>query len=598
MRKIRKYFLILCLLGIGTGFFSLIYFQTLLPNAEIYDVQFNVEGKTIDATVYEPNIGYQQKINQINSSTNERPLVILVHGFAMSKEFMLSFSIELARRGVSTISISMPGHGNSEGPYYFTEVTPIAISAAIDFMIKNSKYPINISRIGAIGHSMGGQSVIRAATNDSRIKSTVAIAAPNGDSSVFERNERYQLEFIDETVDSYPNKTTPNNLLFVVGAQDELCYEPDARKIMGAATGLAPEEVELEKTYFQNFSMGTSRKLLIFPLMDHLTEVYSPRSLSSIMDWVALSFLINSSDFSKNLDYVSHWRPILIFFGLSSSLFIFIPLSSYISEKFGIKNRLKNDSENEMDSKSNVKIFGFYCVILGIIPGIIGLLIKMDLSMQSSIMPNAMIPVIFLSGVLGLISILIGQKLRKVEFLSFKSQISEDLTDIKSNRNDQKYFASIMLLFLVCVYLIQFFWSEGIFSIYITLERRISFIVCFLMLIPLSLVDNVILRRKYYKQMISKRFNLKNYVFFSTKTSFIKSLPLAISLAISIRAPFFTGLLESFIFLFIIFFSAFLLFETITINWIYLWDGKIWTGSLMAALIFALVLNVAFPIVN
>ncbi|MHA1869514.1 MAG: alpha/beta hydrolase family protein, partial [Promethearchaeota archaeon] len=309
LKKVRNILAIILIALSVISVWSLFYFNNVLPNAEIYDVKFKVNSGNpeqpslyIDARVYEPRIGMAGKTDE------PRPLVVLVHGYAMSKEFMYSFSIELARRGVSSISFSMPGHGFSGSPYYFTNVSTRAVSEAINFMLNNSKFPIDTARLGVIGHSMGAMTAIKAGYLDHRLCFTIALAAPSGETRLLISSPEFNLNFLNESIPSYTNLTYPRNLYFILGKNDEFVKDIDARLIMSKAIGISADEIQINQVYNENFTAGTSRKYSLYPLMDHLTESISPRSVGDALDWVARSFQIDPNNFNKNIRIVSLYR--------------------------------------------------------------------------------------------------------------------------------------------------------------------------------------------------------------------------------------------------------------------------------------------------
>jgi pimeloyl-ACP methyl ester carboxylesterase len=618
--------LIICILTMITGFVGLYYFQYQYPNSEIYNVTFESQGYTIDATVYEPRVGPAGQ-----ESSSYRPLVILIHGFAMSKEFMLSIGIELASRGVSSLSFSMPGHGFSEGPYCFTNASPYIVSDAIDYMISNAIYDINTTCLGVIGHSMGAMTAIKAASLDPRIISTVAMAAPNGDSKRLATNEQANLYFNEFNVSSYTNLTSPKNLLFVLGQLDELVSLSDGQKIMSVACGVSIENLETDTLYNPDFKAGTSRMFKYYSWMDHLTEVYDPRSVSEVINWTGVSFGFNSASFMGANPIVSHWRPILIAIGIIGAFILTIPLSSILYPIWFIKKTEKTQTEKTKTGKTQtesdlkdtdreyekskiskflifvLKITLLYSILVGIIPGLIGYIFKLKWPIGGSILSDAPYPMFFLGSVFGFLFLLINQKFKIIDT---KITFSRDLFSIPPIKTDKsnfkgsaviKYIVYFLASFLPAVLFTQILTSSGILNIFIAPHRIPSFVLCLLMILPLCLLNSIMIRVPIFMELekLFHKRNPKNWIgriIFSLITAGITGLSCSIAFVIGIPPIMAIGFADAFIMWFVIYFAIFFMIDFVHANWVYFVDESIFATTLIPAVIFAILANVAFPV--
>ena len=101
------------------------------------------------------------------TSENPAPLVVVIPGFQRSKEALANVAIELSRRGIVVILIDPYAQGFSsasmsrmaattEGYGMFAVVDYAADSPNLNYIDKN--------RIGATGHSAGGNAAIRGAS--------------------------------------------------------------------------------------------------------------------------------------------------------------------------------------------------------------------------------------------------------------------------------------------------------------------------------------------------------------------------------------------------------------------------------------------------
>ncbi|GAB4315410.1 MAG: hypothetical protein Kow0069_17270 [Promethearchaeota archaeon] len=252
-----------------------------VAGAKRYDVSFHAAGDLIDATIWVPEAG----------ENGTKPALVLVHGHTASKEYMQGFAIEFAKRGFVSLTLSMPGHGQSTGTFRGSEKSPAAVKEAVDYLVDNAgRFGVNSSKIALIGHSFGAVTVIKAGAADARVNATVAVAAPSFNSSHwlsrmdFDEVERELGFHVDDTsLPAVVNATSPKNLFFVVGRLDEFVTAEDARLVVGAAAGLGPGQVEAGRVYW---SAGTRRKFQVYSLSDHWLECSDPRVLADAIRWV------------------------------------------------------------------------------------------------------------------------------------------------------------------------------------------------------------------------------------------------------------------------------------------------------------------------
>ncbi|CAM4189669.1 alpha/beta hydrolase [Corallococcus exiguus] len=103
-------------------------------------------------------------------------LVVLVHGLSGNRTQLLPEARFLARAGYGLVLFDLGAHGESGGTvstYGDREATQVR--AAVDFAALQPE--VDAKRIGALGFSLGGYSVLKAAAEDPRIKAVVVEAA-------------------------------------------------------------------------------------------------------------------------------------------------------------------------------------------------------------------------------------------------------------------------------------------------------------------------------------------------------------------------------------------------------------------------------------
>jgi dienelactone hydrolase len=117
------------------------------------------------------------------------PLVVMAHGHGDTKDENGGFTAiaeELARRGIASIRMDFPGCGQSSEPFTENNLTNMLADVEACRLYAIAHADIDISRIGILGHSMGGRVAILA-TSRARYRSLALIApvATDGPSALY-----------------------------------------------------------------------------------------------------------------------------------------------------------------------------------------------------------------------------------------------------------------------------------------------------------------------------------------------------------------------------------------------------------------------------
>src|SRR5512142_3129970 len=125
--------------------------QTGGGSIAIRDLRFNGPGGSVmSALLYVPKTA---------TSKTPAPGILAVHGYINSRETQDGFAIEFARRGYVVLALDQTGHGYSDPPAFangFGGPDGLAYLRSLEIVDKNN--------IGLEGHSMGGWTVLAAAT--------------------------------------------------------------------------------------------------------------------------------------------------------------------------------------------------------------------------------------------------------------------------------------------------------------------------------------------------------------------------------------------------------------------------------------------------
>ena len=196
------------------------------------------------------------------------PVVVIAHGFAGSQQLMHAYAFTLARAGSLAVVFDFQGHGRNPAPMQ-GDITSIDGTtrllmgevAAVTAAARN--LPWADGRLAFLGHSMASDIVVRQALEEPMPAATIAV-------SMFSEAVTAEL---------------PYNLLIIVGQG-----EPGLRREALRALRLVDAEAEGSET-LGNPALGTGRKLVVAPWVEHVGVLYAPTALRAARDWLDAVFL-------------------------------------------------------------------------------------------------------------------------------------------------------------------------------------------------------------------------------------------------------------------------------------------------------------------
>ena len=113
---------------------------------------------------------------RIPESAAPPPVVVLMPGLDSAKEELSGMEPWFLDRGLATFSIDGPGQGEAEYELPIEPAYEKPATAAIDTL--EARSDVDGSRIGAMGVSLGGYYVVRAAAFEQRIKAIISLSGP------------------------------------------------------------------------------------------------------------------------------------------------------------------------------------------------------------------------------------------------------------------------------------------------------------------------------------------------------------------------------------------------------------------------------------
>ena len=259
------------------------------------------------------------------------PLVIVVPGFQRSKEALSNVAIELARRGIVAISIDPYAQGGSSASLSRIAATTegYGMFGLVDYAAASSNLNyIDQTRIGATGHSAGGNAAIRGA--DFFGREALASGRPSKLHSVYVSG--YVLTLTDEVLASVRSNVGMSYALYDEGAyRNELRHgdmrlAPEALRLVNSAADAAAgfvEEVELGR-YYGDAAKRTLRVVHNERVL-HPFQPYMVEATANQIEYFERVFGLESGLSSH--DQVWYWKELLGVIALIASLVALLPLA-------------------------------------------------------------------------------------------------------------------------------------------------------------------------------------------------------------------------------------------------------------------------------
>jgi pimeloyl-ACP methyl ester carboxylesterase len=104
------------------------------------------------------------------------PLVILIPGLDSTKEEFFCWESVFLARGMATLSLDGPGQGETAWQMPIRPEYELAVSAILDAIAGRPE--LDARRVGAVGVSLGGHYVVRAAAFEPRITALAGVSGP------------------------------------------------------------------------------------------------------------------------------------------------------------------------------------------------------------------------------------------------------------------------------------------------------------------------------------------------------------------------------------------------------------------------------------
>ncbi|MGD9264789.1 MAG: alpha/beta hydrolase, partial [Lysobacterales bacterium] len=283
-------------------------------------------GQWVVADLYKPDSA---------SADKPAPLVVVVPGFQRSKEALANIAIELSRRGIVVMLIDPYAQGFSSASMSRIAATTegYGMFALVDYAAgtPNLNY-VDKSRIGAAGHSAGGNAAIRGANFFGR--EAIATGQPSKLHSVFVSG--YVLTLRDDVLKDVRSNVGVSYAFYDEGAyrnelqNGDMRIAPEALRAVnsGLPANEAISEVELGR-YYGDKDQRTLRVVhnerVLHPFQPYITE-----ATANQIEFFERVFEHDSG--MDSYDQVWYWKEIMGLIALIAALVAVVPMGRLLLE--------------------------------------------------------------------------------------------------------------------------------------------------------------------------------------------------------------------------------------------------------------------------
>ena len=562
MSRLRPRYLVLILsiLVMVSGVALAASVQSGFGTVYVTEVDFQAsDGSWIHSTLQRPIYA---------TDTNQLPGVVVIHGVIQSKEWLMAFGIELARRGFVVLTIDANSHGNSE-PGTGSGAAALDYLASLDY--------VDNSAIGLIGHSMGG-GIAWSAIEESSVNVDALVLVGSG-------LNRSDVPYL------------PNTLL-AIGEFDELSPYPRNLSMLEGFFGTTG--IQAGVTY-GSFGDNTARRIVL-PRTDHLFETIDPTIVAESVEWMkeGLKEGLEDSYWIASGDQIYSLWLAGGFIGLLGLVLTQFPLLAILIGLSPFRNLRKTHSTGR--TIGNQAFLGLGLVYAAIGLGTFYPLLGMGLFLPFPQSYGASISIWILGS--GLLSFFILKLIKRK-----RPQMTSEIGP--ASNNAPRYIA---MTFLLAGILAAWLYA---WTLLIDLGLALDF-RCFLpgfndltvaraIMVPIYIIPFLVYFFAESKWLIgamrteAKETWIGTQIHWTLKAILIKCSPYFILLILHYGYGMITGLpllpgLLGFSFLFLYAFGPWFAISTIMILWGHHLTGQYWLGSIVNAVLFSWVLASMLPI--
>lgn len=265
------------------------------------------------------------------TSDHPAPLVVVVPGFQRSKETMANVSLELARRGIVVITIDPYAQGASSASTTAQSATTqgYGLFAVVDYAADTDLLDyVDKTKIGATGHSAGGNAVLQGASYFGR-----EAGGPGKLHSVYVSG--YALSLTDRVLKNVRSNVGLSYAYFDEGAyrnelkNGDMRRAPEALRLVNSSAAVAGtplQEVEIGRYYGEaaarNLRVVHNERVL------HPFQPYSVEAVAHQLEYFEKVFGLAGGLSSR--DQVWFWKELLTLASLVAAFVALVPLAQLL----------------------------------------------------------------------------------------------------------------------------------------------------------------------------------------------------------------------------------------------------------------------------
>ena len=506
------------------------------------------DGVVISFNVFEPT----------NSEESNKKAVLIGHGYMANKEMMKGYALELAAAGFVAIPFDFRGHGQSTGSLDRGNLIS-DVEAIIDYL--NSRTDIDTNNLAYIGYSMGGGPGNMIVNQSTNFKAFIGVGT-----SLYDIRKG--------------TSTDPLNVLMIKAKFDEVQDLDYLKASVALRTGLSASLIDTNQLY-GSFETGNATKIYLDDNSNHLTVAWDTDFTRQARDWIINTFPDTNT---PEENFYGNVRLLILVIQVIGGIGLFIMLLEPISNlmKFNDKNT-EEDLKIEIREITANKI-AIKSLLYSLPLGIVGLLIIIWIFLLIPLAIVGFVLTMLFGQIFGILILLwrLGKKnditLLKMLKTPFKSPISHIAKSILYG------FILITLLYLILYSSVGLNYVGMIPSISKAWVVAIYFVIAFLMFLVFGILFQFVIQSKIQR---SQKGTLKGILihFGILLTYFTVYILLVCALVGNL---FYFGIMMPFSI------PLNLLIASISV-YTYQKTGNIFTGTLIAAILFVMIVSTFAP---
>ena len=300
--------------------------QTSWGRVEVIDIKVPTQnGQWVVADLFRPKTA---------TAETPAPLVVVVPGFQRSKEALSNIAIELSRRGIVALTIDPYAQGASSSSASTQAATTegYGMFAVVDYVANtgNLNY-VDKSRIGATGHSAGGNAAVLGAAHFGR--KAMKASKPSALHSVFVSG--YVLSFTSKVLKDVRSNVGTSYAYYDEGAYrnelrtGDMRRAPEALRLVNSARG--PGELPVEEISLGQYYGDPAQRTLRVVHNERVLHPFQPYVLEATANQIeSFERVFQVESRLSPRDQVWYWKEVLGMFALVAGLVGLVPLASLL----------------------------------------------------------------------------------------------------------------------------------------------------------------------------------------------------------------------------------------------------------------------------